>query len=221
MASARDSELKARLLKAEQERDALAKRLSGLEQMLTDPERGENAILYFRLREIWDACHRGLVVMADHFLARHSARLAPGEMLSLVRRRGINTMLIASAQEYYLAYREEQIADMARLAMRKPVEEVLFGLSDDCLRWQALVRELSARLSIGENNNQEYLRARTRYLHRRLRFDEGVSRPRADSLNSMPNFIPAGELPLTEFTEVIPVNVLALDYWGLGEVLLP
>lgn len=47
------------------ERDALSERLAHLERMLADPEKGENAILYYRLRAVWRFCHDDLVVLAE------------------------------------------------------------------------------------------------------------------------------------------------------------
>lgn len=47
------------------EREALAGRLARLERMLADPEKGENAILYYRLRAVWQFCHDDLVLLAQ------------------------------------------------------------------------------------------------------------------------------------------------------------
>lgn len=39
--------------------------LAALEEMLRDPNRAQNAIVYYQLREIWFACHRELVKLID------------------------------------------------------------------------------------------------------------------------------------------------------------
>lgn len=203
------------------ERDALAVRLRKLEQMLADPEHAQNAILYFQLRAIWDRCRHDLSAMAERFREKHAARTEsnPSAEMPLERRRVINTLLVAQAQEYYLDYREEQVAEMARLVHRKPVEEVNFGFSDECLRLGSIARELAIRAG-AEGNRGERLRRRAKDLRQRLRFAEGDSIPLKESLHSMPARLAEGELPLTDYAEIVPVNVLALDYWGLGELLL-
>lgn len=54
------------------ERDVLSQRLQRLEAMLADPEKGQNAILYFRLRAIWDMCHRDLMALSRQFRDKYS-----------------------------------------------------------------------------------------------------------------------------------------------------
>lgn len=58
--------------KLQAERDALAQRLQRLEAMLSDPEKGQNAILYYRLRAIWDMCHRDLMALSRQFRDKYS-----------------------------------------------------------------------------------------------------------------------------------------------------
>lgn len=58
--------------KLQAERDALAQRLQRLEAMLADPEKGQNAILYYRLRAIWDMCHRDLMALSRQFRDKYS-----------------------------------------------------------------------------------------------------------------------------------------------------
>lgn len=55
------------------ERDALARRLKRLEIMLADPEKGQNAILYYRLRALWDICHRDLMALSRQFHEKYAA----------------------------------------------------------------------------------------------------------------------------------------------------
>ncbi|MGH8127378.1 MAG: hypothetical protein ACRETC_03280, partial [Gammaproteobacteria bacterium] len=54
------------------ERDALIQRILRLETMLADPERGQNAILYFRLRAIWDMCHTDLMALSQQFQEKYA-----------------------------------------------------------------------------------------------------------------------------------------------------
>jgi len=61
------------------ERDALAQRLQRLEAMLADPEKGQNAILYYRLRAIWDMCHRDLMALSRQFREKYVGQTAGKE----------------------------------------------------------------------------------------------------------------------------------------------
>ena len=49
--------------------DATAQ-LATLEKMLTDPEKGQNAILYYRLRAVWDLCRNQLRNIAEELSGR-------------------------------------------------------------------------------------------------------------------------------------------------------
>ncbi len=55
------------------ERDTLAQRMRRLEAMLADPEKGQNAILYFRLRAIWAMCHSDLMALSQQFQEKYTA----------------------------------------------------------------------------------------------------------------------------------------------------
>ncbi len=55
------------------ERDTLAQRMKRLEAMLADPEKGQNAILYFRLRAIWAMCHSDLIALSRQFQEKYTA----------------------------------------------------------------------------------------------------------------------------------------------------
>lgn len=46
------------------------RQLTSIEQMLVDPEKGQSAILYYRLRAIWDTCRQQLRVLAEELSAR-------------------------------------------------------------------------------------------------------------------------------------------------------
>ena len=46
------------------------RQLTGLEKMLTDPEKGQNAILYYRLRAVWDLCRNQIRSLAEELTSR-------------------------------------------------------------------------------------------------------------------------------------------------------
>ncbi|HSN16874.1 MAG TPA: hypothetical protein VLV87_01580 [Gammaproteobacteria bacterium] len=76
--------LKRRLDEAEAERAVLradvadlgkraeeaTRQLAGLEKMLMDPEKGQNAILYYRMRAVWDLCRNQLRNIAEELSGR-------------------------------------------------------------------------------------------------------------------------------------------------------
>lgn len=47
-----------------------AERLNGLETMLADPARGQNAVIYYRLDALWKYCHQLLVQRRDELAAK-------------------------------------------------------------------------------------------------------------------------------------------------------
>lgn len=49
----------------------IERQFSGLETMLMDPEHGQNAIVYYRLRAVWDLCGQQLQNLAEDLSARH------------------------------------------------------------------------------------------------------------------------------------------------------
>jgi hypothetical protein len=77
--------LKRRLEEAETERTVLradvtdlgkraeeaTRQLAGLEKMLMDPEKGQNAILYYRMRAVWDLCRNQIRNIAEELSGRH------------------------------------------------------------------------------------------------------------------------------------------------------
>jgi hypothetical protein len=77
--------LKRKLDEAEQERTVLradvadlgkraeeaTRQLAGLEKMLMDPEKGQNAILYYRMRAVWELCRNQIRNIAEELSGRH------------------------------------------------------------------------------------------------------------------------------------------------------
>lgn len=47
------------------------RQLAGLEKMLMDPEKGQNAILYYRMRAVWDLCRNQIRNIAEELSGRH------------------------------------------------------------------------------------------------------------------------------------------------------
>lgn len=51
--------------------DELERQLAGLEQMLADPDKGQTAIVYYRLRAVWTTCRQQLRALADELRGRY------------------------------------------------------------------------------------------------------------------------------------------------------
>jgi predicted nucleic acid-binding Zn-ribbon protein len=50
--------------------EEVQRQLTGVEKMLTDPEKGQNAILYYRLRAVWDLCRNQIRGLAEELSGR-------------------------------------------------------------------------------------------------------------------------------------------------------
>ncbi len=62
--------LRADVLDLGKRNEEVQRQLSNLEKMLTDPEKGQNAILYYRMRAVWDTCRNQLRAMAEDLSSR-------------------------------------------------------------------------------------------------------------------------------------------------------
>ena len=70
-----DAEAERSVLRADVEdlrkrNEELQRQLTSLEKLLTDPEKGQNAILYYRLRAVWDTCRNMIRGMAEELSGR-------------------------------------------------------------------------------------------------------------------------------------------------------
>jgi hypothetical protein len=50
--------------------DEATRQLAGIEKMLMDPEKGQNAILYYRMRAVWDLCRNQIRNIAEELSGR-------------------------------------------------------------------------------------------------------------------------------------------------------
>ena len=290
--------------------DELQRQLQSLEQMLTDPEKGQNAILYYRLRAIWDTCRQQIQSLAADLSSRQeqiertkhaetceqqkSAQLAEmqrlvemvdsnrqtleagiGEMeqeigrlkrfwhrgkrrtlqqeidtarekippmsarkaelmasmeqtrktplpafpgLSVAAMRAINTAMLALAQYFYLHFKENNIGEMAKSAGTKPVSDVNFGMTNDCLAIGAQLRDVVLKLR-NDSTRVEKLRHRSEYLRQNVTYKGEGTIPDEATLDYM---LPATANSNTIDTSAnaLPVNVLRLNYWDVETLLL-
>ena len=291
--------------------DEVQRQLSSLEKMLTDPERAQSAILYYRLRAVWDTCRQQLRALAEELsnrqeqlererhgelfeqrraaqikdlqklvdildrdrqnltmgitdMERDAARLkrfwhkkkrealliqieetrekflpidkrkaelaakieqtrkAPAQAfggIGIPARRAINTALLSLAQYLYLHFTEHNIAEMARSAGTKPVSDVNYGPTNECLATSASMWEVVMKLK-KDTGRAEKLKHRSEYLRQKLSYvNDGESVPEESSLDYMLPFSPNGDT-LDLSVNAIPVNVMHLNYWDIQSILL-
>ncbi|HEV7164916.1 MAG TPA: hypothetical protein VGO35_05955 [Gammaproteobacteria bacterium] len=310
-AEAERSVLRADVEDLRKRHDEVQRQLSSVEKMLTDPERAQSAILYYRLRAVWDTCRQQLRALAEElsnrqeqlererhgelFEQRRAAQLkdlqklvdildrdrqnlvmgiadmekevarlkrfwhkkkrealqiqieetrekflpidkrkaelaakieqtrkAPAQAfggIGIPARRAINTALLSLAQYLYLHFTEYNIAEMARSAGTKPVSDVNYGPTNDCLAIGASMWEVVMKLK-KDTGRPEKLKNRSEYLRQKLSYvNDGESVPEESSLDYMLPFSPNGD-SLDLSVNAIPVNVVHLNYWDIQSILL-
>ena len=185
---------------------------------------------YFRRRATNDrreairAALDGLQAQIDRLKAeRREKELAPGpgfEGLSSEGKRNINLAIVAMAQQLLVHFSEHNIAALAREAAVRGLAEVSYGNATECRALgqniEQVVRKLEAmeRLTVQIRRRAEFLKQKAQYRR------ETDTVPVASSFSSLPAAITdAGDLrPVDD--RVIPVNVLADEYWDIYTVLL-
>jgi len=136
--------------------------------------------------------------------------------LSVKGRRAINIRLIALAQELYLWFREDKLADMAREASVCQVTDVRYGAGSDCRALGSLIRSRIHDLAV-DNDLQKRIDERAAYLQKTVEYrNDRDAVPEAGSLYEVTVNVkkPADIAPAS-------VNVLALEYWDIFDALIP
>lgn len=138
-------------------------------------------------------------------------------------RRDINLLLLALAQQNYLLFRADSVADHALAAHRKTLRDVRFGTAADCLMLDRSVREALVAFR-GRSVDTAAVRRRAAYLRTKVRYaSDRHTVPIVETLNFI-HENPGAESERaqgTAFDQPIPVNVLVLDYWNVQDVLIP
>lgn len=106
----------AELAAKQEEADALqrqagemGKRLGALDEMLSDPEKGQSVIVFYQLAALWAECNIQLAVRCQELVSRHEADEKQAQLLEF-----------ANAQRAKIAAAEERV-----FAARRPLEEAL------------------------------------------------------------------------------------------------
>jgi regulator of replication initiation timing len=144
----------------------------------------------------------------------------PGLPVSV--RRDINLLVIALAQQNYLHFRTNNVADHALTAHRKPLSEVHFGTVEECQVLDRAVREALVAFR-SHSVDTATVRRRAAHLKTKVKYtSEKNAVPVAESLNFIDENLDGGlESSFhSRFDQPIPVNVLTLDYWNMRDALL-
>ena len=116
----------------------LQRQLSNLEQMLADAERGQSAIVYYRLRAVWDTCRQQLRLLADDLNGRYEKAERGGFEQNLGRDR--SRRLDELAQQFdklererrnlrnQLAELQQQLAGLRKLWHKRKRDTVQFQI---------------------------------------------------------------------------------------------
>jgi hypothetical protein len=113
----------------------MLRQLTSIEKMLTDPEKGQNAILYYRLRAVWDMCRNQIRSLAEELSGRHdqverkrymeayeqqrAAQLKDTQRLIEILDRDRQALAAG------IASMEQQIADLKRFWHKKKREQLM------------------------------------------------------------------------------------------------
>jgi len=148
---------------------------------------------------------------------RHAATKPPEfPGLSTEGKRIVNVILIALAQELYLWFRKNELAELARDAFICEATDVRYGDIAECQALSRFIEEridelaLDGNLAMRTHKRAELLRRELEYRNQddTVPESEGLAHIHIDVQN------PGQYSP-------VKVNVLAQEYWGLYDALLP
>ncbi len=136
--------------------------------------------------------------------------------LSIAGKRAVNLQLIALAQELYLWFRRDELAECAREASICQVTDVRYG---DITACQALANTINERIDALAADNNLALRVveRAGWLAKHVEYrNEHDSVPESSGLSLL-------VVQVNDPAQIAPinVNVLAQEYWDICSALLP
>ena len=205
--------------------DSLAAQLKLLETRLSGMSGFWN---YFRrrklaeevavLREKWDIAATKVTDLSDD-RADLEERAPPAfQGISVDGRRGVNTAVIAFAQQLAANLALGGVAMLAKETTTKRVLDVRYGSREECTRLMALLREASGLLAdraddlSGLKQTTEALRASAAYR------SDADTVPLTDSIGTLP--APSAPVSGLETVNRAGINVLVDDYWEVYRALL-
>jgi hypothetical protein len=140
--------------------------------------------------------------------------------LSTEGKRNINLAIVAMAQQLLVHLADHNVAGLAREAAVRALAEVGYGSAEECRALGQTIETVTRRLDASDKLNAlvrqraEFLRATAQY-----RRDTDTV-PVAASFSSIPVVVRDARSAAPADERVIPVNVLADEYWDIYNVLL-
>ncbi len=185
---------------------------------------------YFRRRvaneraEATRAALEGLQSQVERLqAARREKELEPGPAfagLSIEGKRNINLAIVAMAQQLLVHFAEQNVAGLAREAAVRSLTDVTYGSVAECQVLGHAIETVARRLETMERLNA-LVRRRAEFLKLTAQYRrETDTVPVAGSFATVPVRITDGGEPQPADDRVIPVNVLADEYWDIYAVLL-
>jgi hypothetical protein len=139
--------------------EELQRQLVSLEKLLTDPEKGQNAILYYRLRAIWDTCRNMIRSMAEELSGRQDQAERTRFTEAYEQQRATQIKDVQRLLEILendrrsmasgIAEMEQQVQKLKRFWHKKKRERLMLDIEDAMVKLTAIDKrklELIARL---------------------------------------------------------------------------
>lgn len=140
--------------------------------------------------------------------------------ISIEGRRNINLAIIAMAQQLLVHFAEDNVAGLAREAAVRGVADVTYGGVTECQALGQAIARVSGRLDTMDKLNA-LVRRRAELLRMTAQYRrDNDTVPVAGSFVSVPVAIRDSGTPAPADDRIIPVNVLADEYWDIYTVLL-
>jgi hypothetical protein len=185
---------------------------------------------YFRRRAIQDqaaaitAVLEGIKTQDERLRAARRERelepYPPSGELSVEGKRNINLAIVALAQQLLVHFAEHNVAGLAREAAVRALTEVTYGTAAEC---QALSEQIGAvvRSLDADDKLNSQVRRRAEMLKHCAQYRRDTDTvPIAGSFASLPVLITETGEPRAADGRIIPVNILADEYWDIYNVLL-
>ncbi len=217
---ARIADLDRSLRAAADDHDALVKRLRELQGFWN----------YFRRRAVDEraqaarAALDGLQSQLDRLQAtrreHETEPVPPKSGISVAGQRNINLAIIAMAQQLLVHFAEHNVAGLAREAALRELADVSYGSIAECQVLGRTIDGVVRKLDAPERLNA-LVRRRAEFLNRTAQYRrDGDTVPVAGSFAVVPLVITEAGEPRPVDDRVIPVNVLADEYWDIYPILL-
>ncbi|MBT8135854.1 MAG: hypothetical protein KJO54_02445 [Gammaproteobacteria bacterium] len=140
--------------------------------------------------------------------------------LGISGKRAINVAMLALSQHLFVQLSDGTVANLARTAKHKKVQDVDYGTRSDCEYKMKKIDELANALMSNRNYADE-LRARTDMLNKQVEFKSNTETvPAATSVARLASAVPGFDPGRTVASIPLEINVLADDYWDIQKLLM-